>query len=269
MVRRTFIHRGRILLMLTSALLLLASNASLQVVAQTTTTVAARTPTETVREFYQTLREKHFKEAFAMTIFKPALEGLSAEEFEDLRVDFERMAANVPEQIEFNGEQISGERATVFIKVPGTSASEQPDPVQLVRLNGAWIIGAKEDQEKVKQEGNKFFFNARINVHHAEAQAMLQRVNLAQIAYASQHNGLYADLPTLVAAGLLPKDIEATESTGYTFHLTLAKDAKSFTVGAEPARYGRTGRLSFFMDRTGVRSADVGGRPLIPGPVKK
>jgi hypothetical protein len=39
-------------------------------------------------------------------------------------------------------------------------------------------------------------------------------------------------------------------------------------VGAEPAQYGRTGRLSFFMDHEGVRSSDVGGKPLILAPEK-
>jgi len=95
---------------------------------------------------------------------------------------------------------------------------------------------------------------------------MFQRINLAELAYLQQHPGLFADMATLIAAGLLPKDLAGTESTGYRFHITLAKDAKSFTVGAEPAQYGRTGRLSFFMDRSGIRSGDVGGKALNPSP---
>jgi hypothetical protein len=91
---------------------------------------------------------------------------------------------------------------------------------------------------------------------------MLKRISIAQLVYNQQHGGKYGDLPALISAGLVPKDLEATESTGYRFHITLASDAKSYTAGAEPARYGRTGRLSFFLDRTGVRSADNGGKPL-------
>ena len=76
-----------------------------------------RTPTETVREFYKAMREKRFREAFALSIYKPAIDGLSAEEFNDLRPDFEKMAAVIPEKIEVNGEQISGDAATDFVKI--------------------------------------------------------------------------------------------------------------------------------------------------------
>jgi hypothetical protein len=226
---------------------------------------APRTPTETVREFYKAMREKRFREAFALSIYKPAIDGLSAEEFEELRPDFEKMAAAIPEKIEVSGEQVSGDIASVFVKIadePGKAADE-PEPVSLMREGGAWIVGDKENQEIVRKAGKQFFFQARIETHQTEVQAMLQRINLAQMAYASQHNNLYADLPALIAAGLVPKDIETPDTTGYNFHLTLAKDAKSWTAGAEPARYGRTGRLSFLMDQTGIRSADVGGKLLI------
>jgi hypothetical protein len=76
-------------------------------------------------------------------------------------------------------------------------------------------------------------------------------------------------MPTLIAAGLLPKDLESTESTGYRFHIELAKDAKSFSIGAEPAQYGRTGLLSYFMDVNGLRSADVAGKRFSPPPEPK
>jgi len=49
-------------------------------------------PTETARFFYKSMHDKKFKEAFALTIYKPAIDGLSSKEFEDLRPDFERMA---------------------------------------------------------------------------------------------------------------------------------------------------------------------------------
>src|SRR5437667_3233264 len=77
-----------------------------------------RSPSDTVREFYKAMREKRFKEAFAMSIYKPAIEGLKPQEFDDLRADFNNMAAAIPEKVDINGEQISGEVATVFVKVP-------------------------------------------------------------------------------------------------------------------------------------------------------
>ena len=231
----------------------------------------ARTPTETVREFYKAMREKRFREAFGLSIYKPAIDGLSAEEFEELRPDFEKMAAIIPEKIEVSGEQVSGDVATVFVRIADVDKSgQEAEPVGLMHDEGGqWIVGDKENQEIVKKSGKQFFFQARIETHQSEVQAMLQRISLVQLAYASQHNNTYADLPTLITAGLVPKDIETPDTTGYHFHLALAKDAKSWTAGAEPVRYGRTGRLSFFMDQTGIRSADVGGKLLTRPPEKQ
>ena len=222
-----------------------------------------RTPTETVREFYKRMREHKFGDAFALTIYKPAIEGLSAAELDELRPDFDRMAEAIPESIDVSGEQMSNDVATVFVKIPDASKDAQPEPVALIREAGEWIVGDRENQGIVKKAGKQFFFEARIQTHHNEVQAMLQRISIAQLAYASQHNNAYADLPALISAGLITKDIETTDIIGYRFHLTLAKDTKSWTAGAEPVRYGRTGRLSFFLDQTGIRSADVGGNPLI------
>ena len=158
-------------------------------------------------------------------------------------------------------------KTTVFVKIADSDKTAQAEPVTLMRDGaGAWIVGDRDSQEVVKKAGKKFFFEARIQTHHNEVQTMLQRISLVQLAYASQHNNTYADFPTLVTAGLLPKDIEAPESMGYRFRLTLAKDAKSWTAGAEPTRYGRTGRLSFLLDQTGIRSADVGGKQLVLPP---
>ena len=54
---------------------------------------AQRTPSDVVREFYKAMREHRFKDAWAMTIYKPAVESLTAEEMEDLRSTFEEQAA--------------------------------------------------------------------------------------------------------------------------------------------------------------------------------
>ncbi len=229
-----------------------------------------RSPSETVREFYKAMRERRIREAFAMSIYKPAIDGLKPQEFDDLRPDFEKMAAVVPETIEINGEQISGDEATVFVKVPDPEKGPQPEPVALMLVKGAWIIGDKATQEMVKKAGKAFFFNARIDMHHSEVQELLRRIPVVQIVYSQQHSGVFADLATLINVGLMPKDIEGTESTGYRFHMALAPDAKSYTAGAEPVRYGKTGRLSFFIDHTGmVKSADTGGKPLTAEVLKK
>ncbi|HEY2976272.1 MAG TPA: hypothetical protein VGJ48_27400, partial [Pyrinomonadaceae bacterium] len=71
-----------------------------------------RSPSDTVREFYKAMREKRFREAFDLTIYKPAIDPLKPKEFEDLRPDFERMAAVIPEQVNIGGEQVSRDIAT-------------------------------------------------------------------------------------------------------------------------------------------------------------
>ncbi|MBD0327048.1 MAG: hypothetical protein ICV68_11485 [Pyrinomonadaceae bacterium] len=242
-----------------AALLCFISCASLSAHAQNT---QAKTPVETVREFYKALSQKRFREALMMSIYKPAIEGLSAAEIEELRPDFEKMAAGA-EKVEVKGEQLSGETATVFVRMTDDAADAPPAPVPLLRVDGQWIVGEKSDYELVKQSGKDFFFKTRIDVHESEVKDMLQRIQLAQMAYSSKHNNTFADLPTLIAAGFVPKDLEGTESTGYRFTIKLDKDGKSYHVSAEPARYGRTGRLSFYMDQKGIKSADVGGKPLV------
>jgi len=225
---------------------------------------APRSPSDTVRELYKAMREKRFREAFNMSIYRAAIDPLKPQDFEDLRPDFERMAAVIPEQVDISGEQVSGDLATVFVKVKEGDKPEQLEPVSLVLVEGVWIIGDKESQAVVKKAGKQFFFNARIDAHHNDVQDMFTRISLAELLYSQQHNGLFGDLATLIAAGLIPKDIEGTQSTGYRFRVNAPAGGKTWSATAEPAQYGRTGRLSFFMDASGVRSSDVGGKPLPP-----
>ena len=228
---------------------------------------ATRTPTETMREFYRMMREKKFREAFGMSIYRPAIEGLSTQEFEDLRPDFERMAIavseKIPAKVDITGEQISGDTATVFVKVLDADGKEKVEPASLIKIDNNWIIGDKENLELVKKEGKKFFFEARINAHHSDVQDMMTRISLAQVVYSQGHNGQFGNTAELITAGLVPKDIEGADSTGYRFQIVRAADGKSWYATAEPAQYGRTGRLSFYLDASGVRSGDAGGKPLV------
>ncbi len=233
---------------------------------------ALRTPSETVRQFYQALRERRFRAAFALSIWRPAIEGLSAEEFAKLRPEFEKIAAAVPEQIEVSGEQISGDVATVFARVGVTNSDAPPEAITLLRVGGAWIFGDRENQEAVQRDGKDFFPKARVARHHDEVSAVLLTMANAEALYAAQHSGLYADLPALLQSKpSLRDDLEptATNTLGYTFRITLAKGGKSYAVNAEPTRYGETGRLSFHMDQSGVQSKDNGGKPFNPPAVKK
>lgn len=227
-----------------------------------------RSPSDTVREFYKEMREKKFREAFDLSIYKSAIDGLKPQEFEDLRPDFERIALAVkekmPTDVNITGQQISGADATVFIKILDTEGKEQLEPTTLIKLDGGWVVGDRDSLQLVKKAGKEFFFKARIDAHHSDVQDMLTRISLGQLLYSQQHNGLFGDLATLITAGLVPKDLEGTESTGYRFHINSVDAGKSWNAAAEPAQYGRTGKLSFYMDAAGVRSGDKGGKPLTP-----
>jgi len=225
------------------------------------------TPTETVRQFYKALREKKFREAFNMSIYRPAIEGLTSQEFDDFRTDFENLSVavseKIPEKVEITGEQISGDTASVFIKVLDADGKEKIEPASLIKVDNAWIVGDRENLELVRKEGKKFFFEARINAHHSDVQDMLTRISLAQVVYAQGHNGQFGNMAELITGGLVPKDLEGTETTGYRFQVIRATDGKSWYATAEPAQYGRSGRLSFYLDASGVRSGDAAGKPLV------
>ena len=226
-----------------------------------------RSPTDTMRDFYRLMREKKYREAFGISIYRPAIEGLSTEEFNDLKTDFDKMAVavseKIPEKIDITGEQISGDVATVFVRVVDADGKERVEPASLIKIDNAWVVGDRENLELVKKSGKKFFFEARINAHQSDVQDMLTRISLAQVVYSQGHNGQYGNTAELIAAGLIPKDLEGVESTGYRFQVVRAADAKSWYATAEPAEYGRTGRLSFYLDAAGVRSGDAGGKPLV------
>src|SRR5213080_837386 len=158
--------RARAGLKLFIALLLCAAAArAQQTPAPAPTPPAAGSPSRVVLDFYQALRARKFREAFAMSIWKPAIEGLTPAEFEELRPEFEKMAAAVPEQIEISGEQISGDMATVFAR-SGDDAAAQLDAIPLIRVGGVWIFGDRKNYQIVQSKGAAFFPEARIDQHH-------------------------------------------------------------------------------------------------------
>jgi hypothetical protein len=260
----TYSFRSRLTLAFIASLLLLASSSGLRVVqAQTPAAAQSRTPAETAREFFKALYEKRFREALAISIYKPAIEPLSAKEFDELRPDFEAMAKGA-DSVEVTGEQISGDTGTVFVKIKDDNGEMQTSKVDLIRTGGIWIVGNADDQAAVRKAGKDYFYNVRLQAHEADAQEMMVRIVKAQLVYSSQHAGEYADIPALIKAGFLPEDIKTSDSTGYNYHIKLSADKKSYTAGAEPAQYGRTGKISYYLDATGLKGRDTGGKPYVP-----
>jgi hypothetical protein len=222
-----------------------------------------RTPSEVVRDFYKAMREHRFKDAWSMSVYKPAVEGLTAEELEDLRPFFEAQAAPIPEQLQIDGEKISGNTAQIFVRLPPSDSSPQltSKPVDLIKSDGGWIIGTTAEQETVKKAGGRYFLDALIDLNQESMSDVLKRLIGMEAVYAQANNGAYGDLKALVAAGLMSDDMFDPKLSGYIFHLTI--NGKTYIATAEPAHYGRTGKLSYWMDQTGaIKSADNGGKPM-------
>src|ERR1051325_8042136 len=222
-----------------------------------------RGPSDVVREFYKAMREHRFKDAWSVTVYKEAIEGLTPDEMEDLRPFFEAQAAPIPDQLQIDSEQISGNTAQVFVHLPPSDSSPQltSKPVDLINAGGVWIIGTQSEQETVKKAGNRYFLDALIDLNQDNMADVLKRLIGMEAVYAQANNGAIGELKALVAAGLMSDDMFDPKLSGYTFHLTI--NGKTYVATAEPTHYGRTGKLSYWMDQTGtIKSADNGGKPV-------
>ena len=258
---------ARLLLTAVAAICLLGSPAACTAKTSAPNPAQPRTPSEVVREFYKAMREHRFQEAFALTIYKPAVESLNAEEMEILRPGFEEKAAQIPPTVEIMGEQISGKIATVFVKIPVDVSSPQvtSQPLNLTNASGSWLIGSDADADEVKKAGRRYFLDALILEHEGDVEDILKRLILWQGVYSQQHGGQYGDFPALIKAGMLGANVIDPKLSGYNFRITVGKDGKTYIATAEPLSYGKTGKLSFWMDQTGlIKSADTGGKPLMP-----
>jgi len=209
--------------------------------------IEPNSPADTVRVFYKYLRDKKFREAIFLTNLRPAIEGLTDTELKEFQVDFEAIAAIVPEEVQINGEIISGGKATVTASLPGEDDKPQIQEIKLKNDDGVWIILSADDEaeKKIKKEGKNYFYSLRIETHQDEARRMLDRISKAEMVYSLQNGGNYGEIPQLIAAGLLPDDAQTADSTGYRYSVTLAADKKSYSSKAEPAVYGKTGKLTF------------------------
>ena len=215
-------------------------------------------PTQTVIDFYRALKQKHYMEGFRHSVYRAAVEGLSPREMKDLEPDFAKTFAAIPDKIEPRDEQISGDTASVKLKFEGI---ESPQEVALIRVGGEWLVGDQEALTLVRSQGRSFFFNTRILVNETEAVEMLQRVIGAELIYSQKFEGRCASLQELVKMGGVPKDIEDQEAAAYKFSFSLAADKKSFFATATPSTYGRSGRISFYADLSGIRGEDLKGKP--------
>ena len=219
---------------------------------------SALTPTLVVQQFYELLHQKRYAEGFRLSVYRTAIEGLTADEMQELEPDFERLAASLPPHIETRGEQVSGDTATVFIKLPNEA---QAQPVALMKLEGQWIIGDRETQRVIKRHGRNYFFNERIRISENEVKEWLQEILGGELIYQKAKQS-YTSLEELIKLGGVSQQLTSGQASGYRFALQVSADRKSFVVTAIPAQYGRTGKLSFYADQTNlIRAEDHGGKP--------
>jgi hypothetical protein len=232
--------------------------------------ITQNSPADTVRVFYKSLRENRFREALFLTNLRPAIEGLTDAELGDLQLDLTNIAQQVPAEIEINGEIISGNYATVTAKLPDNETRQITlQEIRLRKEGNYWVILTVDEQaeDAIKKEGNKYFFNLRLQTHESEAKAMMERITKAQMVYALQNGGAYGELKMLVEAGFLPEDALSSVSTGYNYKIVLSGDKKKYYATAEPAVFGKTGKLSFLVElddkqKTRLTAKENQGQPL-------
>lgn len=89
------------------------------------------------------------------------------------------------------------------------------------------------------------------------AMRALWTISAVETEYKAKHS-TYGSLEELLAAKMIEKDL--LESPNYKFEFTATPDG--FTVSAVPTEYGKTGKLSFFLDQMGqIRGGDHAGAP--------
>ena len=213
--------------------------------------IDANSPADTVRVFYKDLRENRFRDAMFLTNLRPAIEGLTDTELADLQLDLAPIAQQIPTEIEINGEIISGNYATVTAKLPDNETKQiELQEIRLRKEGNFWIILTVDEQAEaaVKKDGNKYFFNLRLQTHESEAKAMMERISKAEMVYALQNGGFYGEINALVEKGFLPEDALTADSTGYNYKIFVASDKKKYYATAEPVVFGKTGKLSFLLE---------------------
>ena len=233
--------------------------------------IAQGSPSETVRAFYQKIREKKFREALFLTNLRPAIEGLTDLQLKEFQIDLESIAAEVPQDIQINGEVISGETAVVMANLPGADPNKlETQKIDLRREGDHWIILTVDPaaEKAIKAEGNNYFYALRMETQQKEAEKLLNRIADVESVYGMRNQANYADAQTLIAEGLLDEELKSGESTGYRFVITLAPDKKSYYATATPLEYGKSGKLSLIMIADGktpphLVQKDNKGKPLV------
>lgn len=218
-------------------------------------------PSQVVKQFYDLLRAKQYADGLRLSVYRPAIEGLTADELKELEPEFMRIAASLPEQVAVQGEQISGDSATVFVRMPD---KDKAQPITLMKVEGRWIIGDRETQKYIKTQGHNYFFEEKMRVSEAEVKDWMLEILGAELVYFQKFQR-YATLDELIKLNGVSAQFASGIINGYQFDMKIGDGGKTFTVRAVPMKYGRTGKLSFFADQSNdVKAEDNAGKPIGP-----
>ena len=141
--------------------------------------ITVGSPSETVRDFYKNLRERRFKDAMMLTNLRPAVEGLSDEDMQELNNDFEPLAALVPADVVIKGEIVTNNLATVTANLPDDETGRlKLTEIKLRQDKAGWLIitADAEAEALAKKEGKNYFFILKMDIHQTEAQIMMERI---------------------------------------------------------------------------------------------
>lgn len=155
-------------------------------------------------------------------------------------------------------------KAEIPTEKPNVENSVETDKVALQKINlrqenGNWIILTVDEtaEKEVEKEGKNYFFALRMDVHHKEVKAMLDRIGKAQMIYSMQNGGKFGDLAILINKGFVPQDAANTETTGYKYDVKLGENQTQYTATATPEVYGKTGKLSFALKITSDKQPEL------------
>ena len=166
----------------------------------------------------------------------------------------------MPAELEINGEIISGSKATVTAKIPDDETGKPVvQEIRLRQVNGVWIILTVDEaaEQIIRKEGRNYFYALRIETHEDEARSMLERISKAQIAYSAQNGGSFADVQTLIAAELLPRDVLSSASTGYNYAVKIGGWKTLFCDGDARRVWQKRETVVCFRDRRTPDSQDL------------
>ncbi|MBX7220222.1 MAG: hypothetical protein K1Y36_09785 [Blastocatellia bacterium] len=173
-------------------------------------------------------------------------------------------------QVESNSDNKNSAGGVIRAETGTASQGSDKMPIDLILVNGRWLIGDTETQQLVAAHGVNYFFLESAGIigamqnNEGQIASLLSTLLLVEQSYATQNQGVYLTLPELVNQGYLKEELMSGRLYGYTVEVELSKDRSKFVIFAVPDEYNKTGRFSYFADPAGIQLANNGGQRYKP-----